>query len=127
MDYDDFKKGQDERSRNRFGKFQEAFNGAMRDKGDPRTLDDVMGAKPREEGPTAWDRIRKDEPPEPDELKEVMRELITTTTDSEVEDAAMRALKVYRIIVRHVREGGTVRFYEADGETFKTLKVRVKT
>ena len=58
------------------------------------------------------------------EIKPLVDELARETTDKEG-DIEMRALKIYRSIVRHVRAGGTVKFVSSDG-TEKTLKVRLR-
>ena len=58
-------------------------------------------------------------------LVESLRELRETTTDQGVDQIILRAVGLYRSIVRHVKAGGTVQFVDEDGTT-KTLKVRLK-
>jgi len=58
------------------------------------------------------------------EINEVVVELARETTDAEG-NIEIRALRIYRSIVRHVRAGGTVKFVAPDG-TEKTLKIRLR-
>lgn len=117
MDYDDFKKIDEQLKRQRFDKFRESFDNAMREKGDPRTFDDLLGTRkgPAEQGPSAERR----------QLEELVHELLAETTDESPQDLILRGLSVYRSIVRHARAGGTVKFVGTDGSE-KTLKVRLR-
>jgi hypothetical protein len=103
----------DDRTRRRMDMFRDGFNQAMREKGDPRTLDEVC---------PGWDKVPMYLTPE---THDVITELLRDTTDESPAAVLQRAVMVYRSIVRHVRGGGRVVF-EGDGPA-RTLKVRVKT
>lgn len=124
MDFDDFKKMKDQQDRSRFDKFKEAFDAEAARRGDPRKFDDFMGemnsaqeaAAPKAEGEPNKHR---------GQLQELVMELHKETTDEDPRDIILRALSIYRSVVRHVRAGGTVKFVNEDG-TDKTLKVRLR-
>lgn len=63
--------------------------------------------------------------PRTHQATDILVELTRDTADVNVQDANLRALAVYRSIVRHVLAGGTVKFVSADG-TEKTLKIRLR-
>lgn len=116
MDFDNFKKRQEAGQRRRFNLFQDAFDQAMREKGDPRTLNDVMGGGQRQPPP-----------PKPKELtaiEEAAHEISEATGESP-EQSVLRAMGLLRSIVRHWQKGGEVKFVDGDG-TEKTLKRRLK-
>lgn len=106
MKYDDFKRQQKNQSRSRFNEFKAQVDSFLRkkeeDTGDSETYD-----------------------PEADEFKAIILELSEITTDRRIEDAALRALKIYRNIVYHAKAGGSVQFVNPDGSR-KTLKVPLK-
>lgn len=114
MDFDDFKRMQDKLHRERFAKFKDAFNEASKAQGG-KAFDELF---PGEE-------VQEERDPRADQVKEIVGELIASTTDEDPRDAVVRALVTYRSIVRHAQAGGTVLFHDADGKS-KALKVRVK-
>jgi len=120
MDFDDFEQADRERKRKRFDLFQDAFHKAMREKGDHRTLDDIMGQ-------------RKAGPPPPqdngtsdahEQLMEAAME-ISDATGMSPKTSVLYAMGICRSIIRHQTTGGTVQFVDADGNS-KTLKSKVK-
>ena len=120
VDFDDFKEHEDARQRSRFEKFQKAFNKEMKDKGDGRTLEDLMGSppedrpKPPTDGPLDVQR----------QLMEAAMEIHEATGENH-KGIILRAVGLYRSIVRHWQAGGTVQFVDPDGNA-KTLKSKVK-
>ena len=58
-------------------------------------------------------------------VAEIVAELVRDTTDDDKGDACLRALGMYRSIVRHVKSGGSVAFVSADG-TSRKLKVSLR-
>jgi len=104
-DFDDLRRMQAQLHRERFEKFREAFESG--------TFDQLFpGADAESRDPRA------------DQVKEVLGELLTLTTDSDPGDVLVRALVTYQAIVRHVRSGGTVQF-QSEG-TSRTLRVRIR-
>lgn len=122
MDFDDFMRRQEEVHRKRFSDFQRYFNQAMRDQGDPRTFDDCFNAIPKEEVERQLHKIES----QMAQAIEVASELMKDTTDEGPMDILLRAMGIYRSIIRHVKEGGTVKFHSLDGVDSKTLKVRLR-
>lgn len=61
-----------------------------------------------------------------DQIKRTQKDLVEQTTDTDNEVLTLRALVIYRRIVQQVKSGGSVRFYGPDGESYQTLKVRIK-
>jgi len=121
MDFDDFERIDKERNRKRFDQFQDAFNGEMKRKGDGRTLDDLMGSAPK-------DRPKPPTDGPPDAQRQLMEAAmeINEATGEDHKAVILRAVGLYRSIIRHWRDGGSVQFVDADGDS-KTLKSKVKT
>lgn len=115
MDFDDFKRMQGKLHRERFEKFKEAFDKESVSKGG-KTFDQLF--------PDSDSKDDRD--PRADQVKEIIGELISTTTDEDPGDALVRALVTYRALVRHVKDGGTVKFTGIEGQADRVLKVRVK-
>lgn len=121
MDFDDFMRRQEEVHKERFNEFQRHFNQAMRDQGDPRTFDDCFNAIPREEMERQLHKIES----QMAQGAELASELMKDTTDEGPRDILLRAMGIYRSIIRHVKTGGVVKFHSPDGDS-KTLKVRLR-
>lgn len=135
VDFDDFKEADDKRKRERFDSFKKTLDRVLKEDGSDKTADDIlrqgMGMKPKEDvhRPSAWERIMEDAPDDAvglsAKLVDSLRELRETTTDQGIDEIILRAVGLYRSIVRHTKAGGTVQFVDEDGEV-KTLKVRLK-
>lgn len=124
MDFDDFKKMDEDRKRERFDLFKEALGQGLKDQGFEGSADDyldgVMG-KAAKAAPNAKPRdatLSKTLAPVIVELREL--------TGDDTDTILRRAMGLLRSAVRHVKAGGTVQFVDAEGNA-KTLKVRVKT
>jgi len=122
MDFDDFERADRERKRRRFALFQDAFDKAMRDKGDPRTLDDLMGQR-RQGGPPPPQDNGGPSQAQQDLMETAME--ISDATGMSPKTSVLYAMGICRSIIRHQIAGGTVQFVDADGNT-KTLKSKVK-
>lgn len=122
MDYDDLKKLQREREKRNLKAFEDAFNDEMKRKGDGRTLDDVVGIK--------HDPITEAKAFGLDEaciqqMGEAIHDIMQIVEGEDFRDVCLRAIGLYRSVVRHASKGGKVKFVSPDGEE-KTLKVRLK-
>ena len=92
-----------------------------------------LGKNPKQKGVVdrLKDALRPDDrhvsagDPRTQQATEILVELTRDTVDENVQDANLRALAVYRSIVRHVVAGGTVKFVSPDGSE-KTLKIRLR-
>jgi hypothetical protein len=115
MDFDELKRLE----RARIAAFEKSFNEEMRRKGDPRTLDDLMGIPNKEPSIGGIDEacLRQ--------MGEAINDILELTSDEDFRDVCLRAVGLYRSVARHVDRGGTVKFVFSTGEE-KTLKVRLK-
>ena len=118
MDYDDFEKLEKERRRQRFARFNRLFDDAMRKCGDGRTLDEVLGNKPKSQEDASQSVF--DDP----RFRSALVELTEGTTD-DLDGVLLRAVMVWRSIVRHTQGGGRIVFVDREGHE-RTLKVRLK-
>jgi len=136
VDYDDMKKADEGRKRKNFDAFKKTLDRVLKEDGSDQSADDILRQglgmkepKPDTHRPSSWERIMEDAPDDAvglsTKLVESLRELRETTTDQGVDQIILRAVGLYRSIVRHVKAGGTVQFVDEDGTT-KTLKVRLK-
>lgn len=121
MDFDDLEKANRERWRKRFDTFQDSVNAELKRAGDGRTLDDLMGSKSK-------DRPKPPTDGPPDAQRQLMEAAmeIHEATGEDHKAVILRAVGLYRSIVRHQKAGGSVQFVDPDGTT-KTLKSKVKT
>ncbi len=68
----------------------------------------------------------EEEPRDPSvQTEEVVAELRGTTQDQTDELVVLRALVIYREIVKHAKAGGQVKFVGSDG-SLRTLRVRLR-
>jgi hypothetical protein len=117
MDYDDFENMRDAHQKNRFDIFQKAFNEGMKRRGSDQTLDDAMGVSSPKTKSTSDSNV-------PQQLEEAVLQIHQITGEGP-ETVVLKAVGIYRSIVKYVQAGGSVQFVDADGKA-KTLKVRLK-
>ena len=121
MDYDDFKRFDDNLKRKRFDKFKDTLDRVLKEDGRDIDADELLAQ--------SMDRPSNPKTTEggglSDKLMEAIIELRRETTDESVDQIVLRAVGLYRSIVRHTLAGGKVQFVDKDGEA-KTLKVRIK-
>lgn len=102
--------------------FEKAFNEEMKRKGDPRTLDDMMGIK--QDPVTTAEAFGLDQACIK-QMGEAIHDIMQIAEGEDFRDICLRSVGLYRSVVRHVNKGGKVKFVFPDGEE-KTLKVRLK-
>lgn len=124
VDFEDFKKKLDADKAGRFAAFQKTFNDEMAKRGDPRTLETILGANPNAkkiDAPfmPAWDAERSEQ------LGDLFEIIAKETADEDPRDIVLRAMSIYRSFVTHARGGGQVKFVKEGAEP-KTLKVRLR-
>jgi hypothetical protein len=115
MSYEDWKKFEEERKKERFEKFEKAVNEQLRAQGSDKTLADMMGLD---------NNTGAKDDPEFDGMLAVLGSIATATGDN-FKAALGRSLGLYRQVIFHWQAGGSVQFVDADGNA-KTLKCRIK-
>ena len=111
MSYEDWKKFEEERKKDRFDKFEKAVNERLKAKGSDKTLADMMGIP----------KAGKSAGPE---FEQALK-LIAFATGDDFWEVLRRSLGLYRQVVFHWQAGGSVQFVDAEGNA-KTLKCRIK-
>lgn len=124
MDFDDFKRMEEERQRKRFGMFKDTLDQVLKEEGSGQSADELLGQMMGGKG-SGNPKTTKTDGGLSNKLMEAIVELRRETTDESVDKIVLRAVGLYRSIVRHALKGGTVQFVDPDGEA-KTLKVRLK-
>lgn len=118
VDWDEYDRQEKARQRRNMGKFEDSFNEAMRQRGDGRTLADILGqgggSGPHQSGPQA----------DTTQLQQLVHDIIGLSTDDDIQTAVTRGLATYRRILQHAQTGGRVEFVSDDGTERKALKVR---
>lgn len=123
MDFDEFEKRMREERRKNFESFQKAFNEEMRRRGSNQTLDDVLGAGPKQELPRLPEMFAFD-PEHAEQLVDLFLDIHKETADDDARVIVLRAMAVYRSFCKHARAGGQVKFVGVGAD--KTLKVRLR-
>jgi len=122
VDLDALKKLEEARQKKNLGAFEKSFNEEMKRKGDSRTLDDLLGLKT---DPVTEAQDYSLDSAAIRQLTEASVEIMALTPADDVRDICLRAVGLYRSVVRHVSKGGKVKFVSSDGDE-KTLKVKMK-